>query len=125
MSFKVTIEKKDTGVFMVKLSGPLDTETHLVFEGEIKNILVDSTKAVILNMEGVNYISSMGIGSLFKLSNAMKKLKGSLLLINLQPQIKKVLDTVKAMPEAIFTSVEEADNYLNEIQKKFLDQDPI
>ena len=123
MSLKVTIEKKDTGVFMIKLLGPLDTETYPAFEDEVGKILVDSTKAVILNMEGVNYISSMGIGSLFKLSNAVKKLKGSLLLINLQPQIKKVLDTVKAMPEAMFTSIEEADNYLNEIQKKFLDRD--
>ena len=123
MSLQVFTEKKDEGVYLIKLIGPLDTETYPTFEKEVELVLREKIKAVILNMEGVNYISSMGIGSVFKLSNAVKGLKGTLLLTNLQPQIKKVFDTVKALPEAIFTSIEEADAYLNEIQKKVLEKE--
>ena len=43
-------------------------------------------------------------------------------MVNLQPQIKKVFDIVKALPEQqIFTSIEEMDNYLKEIQRKVKD----
>ena len=40
-------------------------------------------------------------------------------MINLREQIKKVLDTVQAMPqEAIFGSIEELDEYLDSLQKE-------
>ena len=123
MNLKVVINKKEAGIFQVTLFGPLDTLTYSVMEKEIEYILGPTTKAIILNMEGVNYISSMGIGSVFKLAKTLKSYKGALLITNLQPQIKKVFDTVKALPEAIFSSVEEADEYLNEIQKKAMEQD--
>src|SRR5437867_8606290 len=118
MTLKVAVNEKEPGVFTVTLWGPLDTTTYESFEKEIQPVLVPTTKAILLNMEGVNYISSLGIGSIFKLFNSLKALKGALLLTNLQPQIKKVFDTVKAMPEALFTSIQEADDYLNDLQKK-------
>ena len=119
---KVIINSKELGIYTVSLFGPLDTITHTTLEKEIEAILTPSTKALILNMEGVNYISSMGIGSLFKIVNVMKGHNSSVVFTNLQPQIKKVFDTVKVLPEAIFTSMEEVDTYLNAIQNKEIDQ---
>lgn len=123
MSFKVKIDIKEPGIFLVSPYGPLDTTTYLTLEEQVEPLLISSTKVIILNMEGVNYISSMGIGTLFKIKKSMMENGGSLVVTNLQPQIKKVLDTVKAMPEAIFTSYEEVDEYLTELQKKFLEKD--
>jgi hypothetical protein len=41
------------------------------------------------------------------------------MMINLQPQVAKVFEIVKALPDFnIFTSAEEADEYLFNIQKK-------
>lgn len=118
MPFQVEINKKEEGVFTVGLWGPLDTTTYTLFEKDLEPILVPSTKAIILNMHGVNYISSLGIGSIFKVRKFLKDNNGTLLLTDLQPQIQRVFETVKALPEAIFTSIEEADAYLNEIQRR-------
>ncbi len=123
MALKINIIVKEPGIFVVTLYGPLDTTTYAALEKQIEPLLVLSTKVIILNMEGVNYISSMGIGTLFKIKQAMMDNNGSLVVTNLQPQIQKVLETVKAMPEAIFTSYEEVDEYLTELQKKFLDKE--
>lgn len=123
MPLKVVINNREPGIFSVTLFGPLDTATYTTLEKEVKPILVDSTKAVILNMEGVNYISSMGIGAVFNLRKSVQDIRGTLVITNLQPQVKKVFDTVKALPEAIFKSIEEADVYLNEIQRKVLEKD--
>ena len=123
MQLTIDIGKRDSGVFTVSLGGPLDTATYLEFEKAIAPILSPSTKAIVLNMQGVNYISSLGLGAIFKVANAVHKNQGAVLITDLQPQIKKVFDTVKALPESIFRSIEEADEYLNEIQKKALEKD--
>jgi hypothetical protein len=45
------------------------------------------------------------------------------LMVNLQPQIKKVFDIAQALPgEAVFSSVEEADEYFDAMQKKALEE---
>ena len=118
MNFRTNIQSREKGIYTVTLFGALDAMSHIQFEKEMEPILVSETKAIILNMESVDYMSSLGIGSLFKVSNFMKKNNGSLLMTKLQPQIKKLLETVKALPEGIFKSLEEADEYINEIQRK-------
>ena len=123
MKLKIAIIIREPGVYKVSLNGALETETCAEFEEKITQILSEDTKAIILNMEGVNYISSIGIGAIFKITNLMRAQNGKLLLTNLQPQIKKVFDTVKSLPENIFTSLAEADEYLNAIQKKALQKD--
>ncbi len=120
MSFNARIAQKEPGVFNVALTGPLDTATYVIFEKHMEPLLISTTKVIILDMAGVNYISSMGIGSVFKINNMVTQLSGKFLIVNLQPQIKKVFETVKALPASIFKSVEEADEYLSEIQKKAL-----
>ena len=123
MEFRAVINRREPGIFSVSLFGPLDSVTYVKFERELAALLVPTTKAIILNMEGVDYVSSLGVGAIFNVRNFMIKNSGSLLMISLQPQIKKVLETVKALPEGVFTSIEEADDYLNEIQRKVKDQD--
>ena len=123
MSLDVDIQRKEAGVFNVSLRGPLDNSTYSLLEKELKPFLEKLLKVIILNMEGVNYISSMGIGTIFKIAKAVKDNQGTFLIINLQPQIKKVFDTVKVLPEAIFRNIEEADAYINEIQKRALEKD--
>ncbi len=117
MAFNVSIKQRDPGVFAVTVSGSLDTTTYEQFEREVNLVLVKKPKVVLLDLGGVNYVSSMGIGSVFKITNAIKANKGTLILTNLQPKIQKVFDIVKALPGAIFKSIEEADAYLDQIQK--------
>jgi anti-sigma B factor antagonist len=115
----VKINEKSTGVFMVDLSGPIDTYTHELFNHQIEAILVPSTKAIALNMAGVDYVSSMGIGSIFKIRQFAKTNTTTFAIVNLQPQVKKVFDTVQAMPkEAVFSNIAELDAYLDRIQKQ-------
>jgi anti-anti-sigma regulatory factor len=55
---------------------------------------------------------------------AMKEGGGSVLLTNLQPQIRKVFDIIKALPSlSIFESVEELDEYLTQMQRKVQKQE--
>src|SRR3989338_578375 len=90
------------------LTGPLDSETQYHFDYFLEEILISSTKAIILDMGGVNYISSMGISSIIGLRKEAQRIDFKLMMVNLQPKVKKILDTVQAMPpEAIFNNTKE------------------
>ncbi|MBM3250360.1 MAG: STAS domain-containing protein [Candidatus Omnitrophica bacterium] len=123
MSLKVVINKREFGVFDVSCIGPVDTSTYETLEKEVKPVLDMFPKVIVLNMEGVNYISSMGISAIIKIKKSLDETKGSLIVTNLQPQVKKVFDVIKALPTGgIFTSIAEVDAYLDRIQREELEK---
>ena len=80
--------------------------------------------SLVLDLEGLDYISSAGIRSVFKARKALAARAGKVLVVNPQPQIQKVFDLVKAVPlNEIFTSVAEADAYLDAMQRKVVEGD--
>ncbi|MCX6356979.1 MAG: anti-sigma factor antagonist, partial [Candidatus Aureabacteria bacterium] len=59
-----------------------------------------------------------GIRVIVKAQKAVKARSGKLMVVNLQPRVKKVFDIINALPgQQIFASVEELDKYLDAIQK--------
>jgi anti-anti-sigma factor len=118
-ALKVNIKETQQGCFLVMLDGPMDTYTHQQFDFYMERILQSTTKSIILDMSKVNYISSMGVGSLFKIRKFAKQHQVALYLVSLQDNVKKVLETVQAMPpEGIFKSIKEMDEYLDSLQKQ-------
>jgi len=120
---KVTVAKKSDGVFIVSPVGPIDSDTYDILQESVDAILQSPPKAVIFDMQGVNYMSSMGIKVILKTKERVEKHHGTMLLINLQPQIAKIFDIVKAIPaQNIFASMEEMDRYLANIQRKEIEK---
>ena len=113
MPLNITVTKKEPGVFTISPVGSIDSETYAKLEREIEKIMEPLTKAIILNMEGVTFISSMGLGVIFKTKKIMEEKKGTLVMTNLKPNIKKIFDLVKAIPSWMFETMEEADEYLD------------
>ena len=106
----------------VALFGRLDTHSYPQLDAELAPMLDGGDPPVmslVLDLAGLNYISSAGIRSIFKARKALTARNGKLLVVNPQPQIQKVFDVVKAVPMSdIFTSVAEADAYLDMVQRK-------
>ena len=111
----------------VALFGRLDTHSYPQLDAELAPLLDGGDPPVmslVLDLAGLNYISSAGIRSIFKARKALTARNGKLLVVNPQPQIQKVFDVVKAVPMSdIFTSVAEADAYLDMVQRKVVSGD--
>ena len=123
MSLEVTIDKKQEGVYIVYCAGSIDSDTSSIFESKINPVLSPSIKAIIFNMKGLNYISSMGVGVIFRTKSFVEDNNGKIIMVNLKPQIKKVFQLIKALPsEDIFENVQELDNYLSAMQKKEIEK---
>lgn len=112
MDLDIKIEKKREGVYLVSLSGSLDTATCVDCEAKIEPVLVPSTKAVVFDMEGLEYISSVGFLLIFKVKKAVESNGGVLAIANLKPDVKKVFETMKVVPKSLFDKMEDADRYL-------------
>ena len=123
MPLEIGIVEEKPGLFQVALDGRLDTDTSAVLEKRLQEVLGKEVRAVRFDMSSLDYISSMGIRVLFKTVKALRQKKAMFLLVNLQPQIKKVLDIAQALPpESVFASVKEADDYFDAMQRKALGQ---
>ena len=119
MEFIATIQTRKGGAFIICPEGRLDAASAPVFEEQINPLLVPETKAVVLNLEKLSYLSSAGIRVIFKLRKAISASGGSFAMTNLQPQIRKVFAIINALPDTpVFSSIEEADDYLDALQKK-------
>ncbi|HAA01965.1 MAG TPA: anti-sigma factor antagonist, partial [Syntrophobacteraceae bacterium] len=102
--------------------GSLESHTYEVLEKRVEYVLQEGqAKHITLDMAGVEYISSMGVRVVLKTQKQLKQRGGTLSMMNLQPQIKKVFEIINALPSLqVFASIEELDNYLTEMQRQAL-----
>jgi len=123
MTLEIEVKKKEEGVYVVSLLGALDSTTYKDFEDALKPTLVPSTKALILNLSSLQYLSSMGVSAILKAKKTIETQGSSFVMTNLQPQIKRVFEIINALPStSVFGSLEEADRYLAEMQKRALEE---
>jgi anti-sigma B factor antagonist len=122
MQLNVTVMEKSPGIFMCRPVGFITADTCTILEEKVDTILQGTVKTLIVDMEGVNYISSAGIRVIFKAQKGMKQHDGQFLMTNLLPQVKKVFEIVNALSMLkVFSSVQELDRYLDQMQRKVLD----
>ncbi len=94
----------------------LDNEITNAFERDIKTLVID--------MSSVKFISSAGIGVIFKAKTTATRKDANFAMINLQPQVEKVFEIMRILPTLnVFESVEELDEYLGKVQRKITDGD--
>ena len=101
------------------LQGPLDGQTCSTLDREIHSLVAEPVRVIVLDMAGVDYISSAGVGSLASAKTAIAKKGGELAMTNVQPQIAKVLEIMRLVPVlGVFQSQDELDEYLGRIQRR-------
>ncbi|OGW75014.1 MAG: hypothetical protein A2Z72_04420 [Omnitrophica bacterium RBG_13_46_9] len=123
MPLEIKVVKKKNYVYSVELKGSIDTETSYQLEDELREIIDEKTRAVILNMGVVNYISSAGIRAVIWAKKTLEQRNATFAMIDLQPQIKKVFDVMRILPMIdIFDDMPEADKYIDQIIKEEIEK---
>lgn len=124
MNLDVHIQPPSNGSQRVAIGGRLDTHSYQQLDQQLAPVLASPVNSLVLDLANLEYISSAGVRSIFKARKALAARGGRVVVVNPQPQIQKVFDVVKAVPmNEIFSSVAEADAYLDAMQKKVLQGD--
>ena len=108
----------------ISLAGSLDTDTAPQLQEKIDQEIDTTVHMVIMDLKRLQFLSSAGLRVIFKTKKYMDQHHGKFMLLNLQPQVRKVFDIIKALEGMnVFRSQEEMDDYLAAMQNKVLDGD--
>lgn len=123
MPLTITVDEPTPGTKQIHLGGSLDSQTSPELEELIIQAITPDIHSAILDFTNLEYISSAGLRVVLKFQQIMHKRQGNACAWGLQPQVKKVFEIVQAMPtESIFSSMQELDQYLLNIQRRMLNQ---
>jgi stage II sporulation protein AA (anti-sigma F factor antagonist) len=88
MQFNARVED---GYTIVSVSGRLDTVTAPECERKFPDLLVDDLR-VVLDFDGLDYISSAGLKTLLVMADLVKEKNGSICLANLNQHVRALFD---------------------------------
>jgi anti-sigma B factor antagonist len=95
MSMKLTT-RDVSGVSIVDLSGKITLgEGGVALREEVRKLLAEGKKKIVLNLAEVNYIDSSGLGELVSAYTAVKNAGGELKLLNLTSKVRDLLVITK------------------------------
>mgnify|MGYP000893505469 CR=1 FL=1 len=115
----MTVENEPGQRVRVCLIGRLNTETYAQCEDRLRPVLEGDTHVLVFDLAQLEYLSSMGLRVLMKATKVLAARGGRCVLTRPQPAIRAVIDIANALPsETIFASDEEADHYLDVIQRR-------
>lgn len=91
-------ERKVSDVTILDLSGKMTLgEGDEMLKQTINNLLAAGSKKLVLNLEGVPYIDSAGLGEVVRTHTTVSRQGGSLKLLNLTKRIEDLLSITKLL----------------------------
>jgi anti-sigma B factor antagonist len=104
-------ERQADGVTILDLTGRITIgEGSVALRTAIRRLLSEGKKNILLNLGGVSYIDSSGIGELVSSFTTVKKDGGSLKLLNLTQKVQDLLAITKLL--TVFDVYENEDEAL-------------
>ena len=88
--------KEVEAVTVVHFEGNLDTNTAPEAEQRLNDLIAGGAGKLLVDFGGLDYISSAGLRVVFRLQKAVKGVDGEVLMVNLQPPVRKVFDIIDA-----------------------------
>lgn len=84
-------ERNMNGLPVMSLSGRLDIFSKNAFKETAEKYTEANSKGLILDFQGVTFVDSVGLGALMVLARTFQKLKGRMIVVNPQDQVKSLL----------------------------------
>ena len=80
---------------VLTLQGPLDGKTYDLLGSKIDRLIHHGYRRIIVDLAGVDYISSAGVGVFIAARTKANNEKGCIVLLNLTAQVTKVFDVLQ------------------------------
>ena len=99
---------------LVVMAGAIDATTVISFQTTLENLQLNGITRFVLDMEGIRYVNSTGLGSLVRLADQLESEGGGFALVKIHPKVKVVFDMLGLNAFfKIFNSKEEAEAHFS------------
>ena len=92
---ELTYEDFDDGVRRVRLAGRMDVEGSREIDLKFTSLTASRQAFVIVDLSLVDFLSSMGLGTLVRSAKAQMSREGKMVLLSPQAHVAKVLETTQ------------------------------
>jgi anti-sigma B factor antagonist len=90
--FKIDMQKLPNDFILMKLKGFLDAYTYGELEQTVNNLFNQKMYKLIVDMSGVDYISSAGAGVFIGAIGIAQENEGNIIIVKPTPAVKEVFD---------------------------------
>jgi len=113
---ELNIRERQAGdVTILDLEGKITIgEGSVGLRGAIRRLIEEGKKKILLNLAGVSYVDSSGIGELVSSYTTIQKEKGQLKLLSLTQKIQDLLTITKLL--TVFDTYDDEASALNSFQ---------
>ena len=95
MEFEAQTHRIEPDITVVEISGQLDLSTNLLaIESLLAKLIEEGARKLVVDLTGITYIDSAGIGVLIGVSREMDRARGRMRISGANGSVAKVLDTV-------------------------------
>jgi anti-sigma B factor antagonist len=95
ISVNVTSHPKNKDISVLAVRGFIDTTTAPEFEKTFHDVLDNKKYKLIVDLKDVNYISSAGWGIFISELKRIRKQKGDLILVGMNPEVSEVFELLE------------------------------
>ena len=83
--------ESEDSVLVIEVTGKLDTDTSEYLMACVQGEIEDGARAIVLDCSRLDYISSLGLGTLVRASLRVRKEAGSVVLAGVQRMVAEVV----------------------------------
>ncbi len=110
---EITNTGKKNGRFIITIAGRIDAVTAPEFENRMLDWINAGENRMVLDLGGLEYISSAGLRSILTIAKNLKSKQGSLVLCALRDTVKEVFEisgfsTIIPVCDSLETAIKEA-----------------
>lgn len=92
---EITRTKQADGWVELNVTGRLDSDWADHFTAALDELIREGTHKIRLNLAGVSYLSSAGIGALIRCHKLLESIRGKLIVVNPSEPVKEVLQVAR------------------------------
>ncbi len=82
-------------ITVLKLSGRLDSLSAVSLKDRVRDHIKDGSVRMVIDMEGVDFVDSSGLGSLVACLRSVKNLGGDIRIAALQERVRAVFELIR------------------------------
>lgn len=82
------------GGVLVRVTGPIDAKSTPLFKAQVEALRTRRIRHLLFEMGEVRYLNSSGLAFLITLAETMKEGGGEVALVNVQPKVKVIFETM-------------------------------
>src|SRR5262245_60231401 len=91
VDFTIDVNRSDAEAVVIPV-GEIDASTVAQLNGAVEDLLLDPPSRIVLDMAGVSFCDSQGLGTLVTLSNKARMAQSVLVITNVSGYVNRVLD---------------------------------